>query len=199
MTHDLAKRNENAVASPYANPWLEAEAEVGSDLGKILKFVDGVYKVGEDEVEIGTKFVAQIHQVMRGWVKFENGKPTEKILGKLADGFKMPKREELSDVDESLWEDNRDPWSEQWYLPLISESDERHTFVTASDGGASAVGALCGAYGRSDRTCLPIVALRAGSYTSKKYHKKIHYPEFFVAGWNNPPKLKDQVDDEVPF
>src|SRR5258708_3112653 len=106
-----------------ANPWLDAAAEAASDLGKILKFSKGKYFIGEEVVPPGTEYITHVDQVARGWSKFADKKISDRRIGKLADRYVVPKREELGDLDKSKWEkasngDPRDPWALQWYLPL---------------------------------------------------------------------------------
>jgi hypothetical protein len=38
-----------------------------------------------------------------GWVKWENGLPTEQVIGLVVDGFTPPKRKDLGDTDECLY------------------------------------------------------------------------------------------------
>ena len=81
----------------------------------------------------------------RGWVKFKRGELVERRVGRVADGFVVPKREELDDTDSSAWEidtrgEPQDPWSQQSYLPLEDlETNEILTFVSGSLGGRQAV------------------------------------------------------------
>jgi hypothetical protein len=67
--------------------------------------------------------IAHVNQLARGYVKFKGGELVDRLIGKVVDGFTMPKREDLDDNDESNWEMNdrgerRDPWVAQSYLPL---------------------------------------------------------------------------------
>ena len=183
-------------AVQYDDPWAEAAAETGSDLGRLLKFIEGKFLIGEDEVQLGTEYVAHVNQIARGYVKFLGGKPVDRVVGMLCDGFKMPKREQLPDNDKASWEkdDNgnpRDPWTPQWFLPLISvQTGDFVTFVGGSDGADQAMGKLCALYSRKKHTGqLPIVALRAGGYTHKRYKQWIDTPEFSVVGWDGMPTV----------
>jgi hypothetical protein len=208
----------------HTNPWLEAAAENGSETGRLLKFVKGEWTTGDDTVADGTEYIAHIDQLIRGWVKFEDGKVTDRVIGKIADGFKPPQREELSDSDPKQWREKdadgrpRDPWTQQWFLPLIGvESGELVTFVSGSKGGIGAVADLCRVYGHKQRDgLLPIIALKTRSYKHKQYGK-IETPEFQIVGWDGekteaaaipvqprfPEKgtanTADMMDDEIPF
>ena len=83
------KQSETLPATQYKNPWLEAAAEGGNELGRILKFRhDEVkWKVGESVVADGTEYVAHIDQLVKAYVKFEDNKVVDRVVGKVADGF----------------------------------------------------------------------------------------------------------------
>ncbi len=218
----VAKSNQTPATHDASNPWLEAAAEAGSDLGRLLKFVKGKWEIGDDVVPEGTEYVAHVDQLVRGWVKFEDGKVVDRLIGKIADGFKPPKREELPDNDPAAWKEKdangqpRDPWVSQWFLPLIAvESGDFVTFITGSKGGASAVASLCRVYGHQNRDgMLPIVALRTRSYKHHTYGR-IETPDLALVGWDGgAPQTataaiprKDgkaaadnsDLNDEIPF
>jgi hypothetical protein len=182
-------------AATYENPYLEAAAEAGNPFGKLLKFVKGKWEIGDDEVPLGTEYIAHIDQLARGWVRFEDGKVTDYKIEKVADGIKLPARDELPDNDPKKWtekdaDDNpRDPWCKQWYLPLIGvDNNDFATFVSGSNGGSNAIANLCRVYGHNMRDgLLPIVALKTTSYKHKKYGR-IEEPDLPVVGWHGTPK-----------
>lgn len=190
------KQNETLPATQYENPWLEAAAEGGNELGKLPKFVKGEWTIGDDAVADNAEYVAHIDQAIRGWVKFDDGKVVERIIGKIADGFKPPRRENLPDNDPANWHEKdadgepRDPWVAQWFLPLIGvATGDVVTFVTGSKGGISAVADLCRVYGNKQRDGLrPIVALRTRSYKHKQYGR-IETPDLPIVGWDGVPTV----------
>jgi len=170
------------------NPWLEAASEANNDFGSLLKFVKGKWMVGDDVVPDGTEYVAHIDQTVRGWVRFQDGKVIDRTIGKIE--FRPPERDELPDNDPGGWPEKdakgepRDPWVEQWDLPLIElQSGGFVTFVAGSKGGIGAIGNLCGMYGQKHgEECLPIVALRTRSYKHKQ-HGRIESPDLPIVGW----------------
>jgi hypothetical protein len=190
--HQHQTRNLPLAPTSHANPWLEAAAECGSGTGPLLKFNKGEWKVGDDIIADGVEYIAHLDQVIRGWVKFGDGKVVERVIGKIADGFRPPKREELSDTDPERWRERdndnrpRDPWVQQWFLPLVSvQTGELVTFATSSKGGINAVGDLCGIYGRQFRDgLLPIIALKTRSYRHPDFGK-ILTPDFAILGWDD--------------
>jgi hypothetical protein len=216
---EARKRNEPTIAAVAPeNPWLEAAAEAGNPFGKLLKYVKGAWQLGDDEVPIGTKYIAYIDQLARGWIHFEDGAVVgDPIIIKIADGSKLPPREALGENDPTKWKEKdadgrpRDPWVCQWYLPLVAvSSGELNTFVTGSDGGNQAIANLCSVYGRKlHEGALPIVALQSTTYKHKKYGR-IEKPELVIVGWHpilSTPAARHQVsatatvdmDDEIPF
>ena len=46
----VEKQKLTLPATTYDNPWLEAAAEAGNPFGKLLKFVKGVWMIGDDEI-----------------------------------------------------------------------------------------------------------------------------------------------------
>src|SRR5262245_9105675 len=82
------KQSETLPAAPPTNPYLEVAAEGGDTPGQLLKFVKGKWKIGDDTVKESTEYLCHLDQAMRGWVKFEDGKVTNRVIGKIADGFR---------------------------------------------------------------------------------------------------------------
>ena len=179
MTNDLIKNEE-------PNPFTEFAAETAR--WRLLKFVDGRYIVGGEEVPVGRKYVACIAEMRRGWSKFVGGRLVDQKIGRVADGFKPPPRETLGDTDAAQWERDgndvaRDPWAEQIYLVLEDEeTGEPVVFVTGSKGGMKAVGEVCGIYGRSPEAGLPIISLGVRSYLHKVYRRNIQEPHLKIVG-----------------
>jgi hypothetical protein len=198
-----------AVRGAFANPFLEAAAESADSVGKLLKFSKGRWFVGDDEVRPGTEYVAHVSQVMRGWIRFDGGKVAQRLVGKIADGFKPPSREELGDNDTTKWDKDsqgkpRDPWTLQWYLPLVGvENSDLLTFVTGSRGGISALSDLCRIYGSKERNgALPVVALETRNYKHETFGR-IDTPHFGLVGWDEPAVKQvasgAEFSDSVPF
>jgi hypothetical protein len=169
-------------------------------VGRLLKFSKGDYLVGEHnaEMKIGTELVANMDELMVGWIRWEDNKPVEQIMGRLADGYQPMKREELRHEDKSLWEvdevtkEPRDPWQFSNYLIMKTPGeddpdDALFTFATASKGGIGGVGKLCKEYGKAMRQRpdeFPIVQLAVGSYAhSNKAFGRIKYPILDIVGW----------------
>ena len=113
-------------------------------------------------------------------------------MGLLFDGYEMPTRESLGDLDPSQWElglDNQpaDPWQHQINIVLQhNDTKELFTFSTSSKTGRRAVGNLLRHYERMQRTRpgeLPVVRLGKGGYTHKDARVGwVDTPVFVVVG-----------------
>jgi hypothetical protein len=175
-----------------SNPFLELAAETAG-LGRILKFKHGDWLIGADQVSEGTEFIVHVAGLVRGRIKFHDKAVVDRRLCKVAIGFKPPRRDELGDLDKALWEkdpkgDPRDPWSEQWLLPMESAATgDLVTFITGSAGGKQAIGEICGIFGRTPGAGLPIVALRSSSYVHKEYRNRVDVPRFDIVGRTGEP------------
>jgi hypothetical protein len=184
-----------------------------SIVGKLLKFSKGDFLVGEDNDEVaeGTQYVANMDELMVGWIKWSDSKPEEQIMGRVSEGYQAPKRSSLGDDDKSRWEVDeqgreRDPWQFSNYLilktPGENDEDNLFTFTTSSRGGLNAIGELCKAYGKAMRQRpdeFPIIALKVGSYQhSNKAYGRIKFPIFEVVGWAGKAEFAEALDNEAP-
>src|SRR5262245_61913027 len=95
-----------------------------SQTGTPLKFSKGRWFSGfgkDEESADGRVLAADMPGLMLGWRKWENRKIVNAAIGFVADNFRPPQRNDLGDLDESLWERDangapRDPWSFGFYL-----------------------------------------------------------------------------------
>lgn len=162
------------------------------NIGELLKFQHGTYVAGPagDDVAPGTVVIPCMDLLTIGWTKWEDARPVEHRTELCVDGIQPPRRRELGDLDEALWErgDNgkpRDPWSFGNSLPMIGADDRTiYTFVTSSLGGLNAIGELCKTYGKALRQrpdAYPVVELASGSYQHRdKSIGKVRFPVFRV-------------------
>ena len=163
----------------YRSRYLD-EVAPANIAGRMIKFSkDGKFIVSDDESEISADqdFVALCDETLVGWVKFNGaGEPPDRVMGLLYDGFVMPAREDLGDLDQTQWEEGLDgkpqsPWQHQMYL-VLQQADTRElfTFVTSSTTGRRAVGNLLRHFDRLRRDHagkVPVVRLRTGGFKHK--------------------------------
>jgi len=161
---------------------------------KLLKFRKGKYFVMDDEVRAGTEFIAHASQLTLGWVKFVGNKVVERKMGRAADRFAPPERNELGDMDKSEWEyrdgEAQDPWSFQHLLPLENpETGEVYIFTTSSIGGRIAAEQVVQAYAKrlkhTGSRSLPIVQITVSQMSTKNVAR----PHFEIVGWEDAPAV----------
>ena len=226
MTNKLvtvSNRSTNVALATTVSPWREAvNDEVGANFGMFLKFAKGEWLLGEEgrKVAADARFVANLHEYYRGWVRWWDGKPTDHLIGRVVDRHRVPAREELGDQDESKWETEpnglrRDPWAKTCYLAMRDVSnDEIICFTSSSDGGRKAAVKLADRYDRLRhrfKAKMPVVCLGSESYQHSTYGK-ILKPAFRIVDWAywddetaaNPDGALQlqhaaEMSDEIPF
>ena len=158
-----APKASTAVAVPdnrsYRERYLDDVAPA-SIVGRMIKFSkEGTFVTHDDGAEIdeGAEFTVLADETLIGWIKFNgDGEPPSREMGLLYDGFSMPARESLGDLDTAQWElgldgQPADPWQHHQYLVLQhTGTAELFTFVTSSKTGRRAVGNLLRHF---DRAC----------------------------------------------
>src|SRR5262249_58118876 len=118
-----SNRSTNVALATTVSPWREAvNDEVGASFGAFLKFTKGDWTLGEEDKEVPAeaRFVANLEEYYRGWVRWGDGKPTDHLIGRVVDRHRVHTREELGDLDESKWETEpngarRGTWSRTVY------------------------------------------------------------------------------------
>lgn len=212
---EIVPLNQNQVPAlpPGANYFTQYGESVRSTaiVGKLLKFSKGDWVAGEEnaDVEEGTQFIANMDQLLVGWVRWQDLKPTDHVMGTVASGYQPPRRDTLGDTDQDLWETNedgesRDPWQLTNYLLLQAvDGDELYTFTTSSRGGLNAIGDLSRKYGKLMRHHadeFPVIQIGVGSYMhSNKEYGRIKFPTLEVVGWVKKDSFVDYetaTDDE---
>jgi hypothetical protein len=187
-------------------------------LGELLKFNKGDYLAGQEDTPVpeGTVVVPVMDELTVGWIKWEDSKPVEHMMGRVADGYRPPRRSELGDTDQSRWPADgngkpHDPWQISNYLPMkLQGTSKLYTFTASSRGSLNAVADLCRTYARRKKPdTYPAVVLKVGAYQHAQYGR-IKFPSFIVEGW--VPKFsldgtapvadtstKAMLDDEIPW
>ena len=165
---------------------------------KLLKFKKGKFFAMDNEVALGTEFLCHASQLVIGWIKFVNNKVADRKMGRAAEGFVPPKREELGDNDQSQWErDDRgapkDPWTFQHLMPFENlETGELMIFTTSSIGGQIATQNLVREYAqrvkRKGSRALPIIKLDVAQMRTKSFGD-VARPHFEVTGWEDAPAV----------
>ena len=189
--------------------------------GKLIKFSrEGAFVVTENGEELDTArdFVALVDETLIGWIKFheEEGTAPDRVQGLLYDGFVMPPRESLGDLDPAKWPIGlsgaaEDPWQHQAVLVLQDrETLDLYSFATSSKTGRRAVGNLLRHYDRLSRSHpdhYPVIRLKASGFNHRDQRIGwVHTPAFAVVG--RAPKADAAVpdtsvgadlNDKIPF
>jgi hypothetical protein len=200
------------------------EAETDTGFQQMIKFKKGEYWSNEEEIALGTRFIAHCLNWTKSWVHFENRTVVERRNFIVAKGQKAPERDEIPDNDPTHWpigingKDKADPWVLQYLLPLEDpDTNEVMIFVGSSFGGRRAVGEVCSAYARraaKQQTGQPIIELQASTFPTRNYGD-VDRPLFNIVGWDDgeaqqtelnlddtdgsSDAMKAAMDDEIPF
>jgi hypothetical protein len=204
----LVKIQQNEIS-----PWREFADEVlvSAIVGDLIFFRKSVWTRGEDKKPVlpTARFACVMTELSRGYVKWFDKRTVDFRLGRIVDGFKVPTRNELGDLDVEKWEcdfngEPRDPWVATMRLILIDMATrEPVTFTTSSYGGRGALAKLCKVYdqGRCDHPdCWPVVKLEAETYNHRDFGM-ISKPSFVVVDWapadsETGVKSNAQLEDE---
>jgi hypothetical protein len=189
---------------PYVDRYLD-ETAPASIVGRMIKF-------SKEDAD----FVALCDQTFVGWVKFPEDEAPIRVMGLLYDGFVMPPRDSLGDLDEKQWDEGldgnpQDPWQHHEYLVLQNtDTRELFTFVTSSKTGRHAVGNLLRHYNRTRKDHpdeLPVVRLKTSGFKHKDPRVGwVTTPMFVVVGRTTRDSAAKPdtstgafLDDKIPF
>ena len=195
--NELAKRNDTTYAQRYevTDPFAAFAAEGGPGIvGKPLACRKGDWSLGSDgdPVPAEARFLLLIDTMMRGWLKWHDGRVVDAEMGYVKDHFPVRHRYSLPDSDETLWEKMpdgtpRDPWA-QSYRVLLIEGAPPHGDVTLSGSSYGlhlALKEICRIYSSEKSQhpdCFPVVQLTTKTRQHKSYGA-IKGPWFEVVGW----------------
>jgi hypothetical protein len=202
------QKNENKDLTQHSEiENIQAAAKEDSGFEEFLTFKKGHYFVGDDEIPLGTKFIAYAKSWVKIWIKFVEGEPPQRQVYRVALGERPPERDELDDLDDSKWtpgldDKPSDPWVFQFLLPLENvDSGEVLIFKTQSFGGKRAVAKLCETWakraGRVSGCGSPIVKLAASEMPSKKWGR-VPAPHFEIINWDDRATAEPDVLPPAP-
>jgi hypothetical protein len=164
-------------------------------VGRLVKFKYGAYTTADDGAELpaDAEYILLADQSLCGWIRFSGtGEAPDRVMGLIYDGFVVPERESLGDLDKTTWEmglDNEpaDPWLHQMCVVLQSSTTcELYTFSTTSRTGRRAVASALKHYDRMSRShpdTYPVVRLGKGGFKHKDVRVGwVDTPVFVVVG-----------------
>jgi hypothetical protein len=215
MSNGIVISEKTNLPTQYDDNVAQLAAEAANDLGTLLKFTKddrGVWSwmLGDEKAPVGVEFTVGVEALVIGWIRFEEQKIAERILKRPGDKGRLPDRDELSMAQKSEWPldgkgQPKDPWVKQHYLPMLDANGALVTYVTGTVGGKIAIGKLCQAYLKNDKT-RPVVTLDVGSFRSKDYGV-IPSPAFKIVAFEGidraPAKngngAAEEFSDAIPF
>jgi hypothetical protein len=189
-----------------------------------LVFRKGEYFIDEEQVPVGSEYLAHPEAGVKVWRKYDGERLVEHLVYNVAKGEKPPEREDLDD-----WPQNEnwptddsgeayDPWALVYLLPFEKvEMGEMIIFSTRSMGGRRSVADLARAWTqrckRVTNCGLPIIKLAVTTFYSKKAKGDVKRSLFTIVGWDdrNPPTSGgaevlppnksggDEMNDKIPF
>jgi hypothetical protein len=168
-------------------------------IGTPMKFNKGEYLTGPKDdqriVPLGTKLVAIPQSFGCCWQRFVGAKPAFGPGGLISEGFVLPPRHTLGDLEEALWAPDeitgepRDPWCATHFACLAPSSlTPVYTFISSSYGGIEALKDLSAEYGKRLRlgaSGYPLIELAVDAYNHKNPRfGRIRKPRFLpVVEW----------------
>jgi len=181
-----------------------APASIAGRLIKFGKSGNFILPDTEETIDPDEDFVALCDETLIGWIKFHgDGEPPERHAGLLYEGYVLPLRETLGDLDPAQWPiglslQPEDPWQHQQMVVLQRPAtQELFTFATVSKTGRRAVGALLRHYNRlrtSHPDTYPVVRLKPSGFQHRD--ERIGWvptPSFAVVG--RAPKASAAIPD----
>jgi hypothetical protein len=189
---------------------IHSAAQEDAGFEKMIKFRKGQFFIGEEEIPLGTEYLAHAAAWVKCWIKFIDGEPVDRKPYRVALGEKPPLREDLGCRDENEWPEDEDghptdPWVLQYLLPLENlKNGEVVIFVTSSHGGKQAVADLCNTFAKRTKKTgcgQPIIKLAKTTFPSNKYGPVLR-PLFEVDGWDRDEPSNSVVgltpNDTIP-
>jgi hypothetical protein len=209
------------VTSETANRWREdmdvaaframaaaMRSRQGFD-GTLLKFEKGTWRAGKTGTEFtGAKLIAHVPELMWGWTKWEERKPSDYRVGLVREHFLPAKRAELGDLDPNFWgfrgSERVDPWQFGFHLSLSDPNDgQLYVYSSGTAGGKDALANLQDAFADhveafpAEAEKLPLICLDAGSYLHPNYGR-VAVPHLDIVGWVDPPTGIKQIQPPAP-
>jgi hypothetical protein len=218
-----AAPSQTAVAVPDSRDSVERYVDTVAPTviaGELIKFSkEGKFVINEtgEELSPDADFIALCDEMLVGYIRFHgDDAPPDRAQGLLYNGFVLPPRASLGDMDESLWEpglsgEPADPWQHQMNLVLQNPTTQAlYTFATSSVTGRRSVGNLLHHYNRlrkKDADLYPVVRLRPSGFQHKDPRVGwVNTPSFVVVGSmsKNSAAVPDtsvaaDMNDEIKF
>jgi hypothetical protein len=192
-TQEIVPTTEPSATVSAINNYITAE-DPQATIGKLIKHAKGEFLKGQDceVVPEGSLFTVACDMTLRGFILWQDSKPTRHVLIRIASGATLPQREDLGHHDQEKWETDRegeprDPWQPVMYVPVMDSDGELSTFTTGSKSGIKSLNRLLRRYATHAARHpddYPLVKLRVAFFMhSDRAIGKVFYPDFEPAGY----------------
>ena len=194
-----------------------AVSQTSSIVGRLLRYNKGEFIAGagddeDDTIELGTRMVVNIDNILHGWQRWEGKKIVDTYMGLLVKMFQPKRREDLSfppdaNGKNAAWPEDRDgksadPW-QFFFIVLMKDVDsgQLFTFSTSSQGGRSAIGKMlkqASEHMRMDDSVYPVVELGSErDRHSNPAYGRVHKPSFHIVDWSSVDDFGDVTEAEA--
>ena len=207
MGNEVTTTSTGGALAAYGgdNPFASAAAEMGGGGEDYLKFNgntgDYTFGAAEDELEHGTKCVAHMDEIARGWICWDDGEVKDEITVRVIDGG-PPSENTLP--DHGPYDDEDDGWSSQVIILFSTNDGDRLKFKSSSKSGKRAFGTLLNDYAKQYKNHpdeLPVVEINATGFMPKdKKISKKYAPTFRIVDWiSNEEFAEKSGEDEGDY
>jgi hypothetical protein len=195
---DLFQRN-LAILAAVRLPTFSMNGNTG-----IYKFQNG------SEIPVNSKFVVVMQEAKHGFIRFHGDGEKPDVHMQLIGAEPLIDRQSLSDNDSTKWENGKDPWQEQFEMPVFDASTgDTYCYLSRSKLCNSAARQFNGTYARNPRSkagLLPVVQFGHGKDAQIPGVGTLPKPALTIVDWVNPDgtlisaqQKHDEFGDDVPF
>ena len=173
----------------------EAARDSNEFIGMPLKFKKGKWYTQPEKGVLnevtGDKFAVDVLSYANGWVKWQDKRPVIKHVYRPIDGWILPVRERLPDLDHESWPmdamsgKRKDPWQEHHQLVMKDKAGELATWAATSYYGIKGMRRFIEEFtrlARDHRGKMPIVTLDSHIEKSQNYGD-IPSPKLVIVDW----------------
>jgi hypothetical protein len=191
---------------PNRNPYTKFLSPPEHDKNNELFFINEAWQIGlhdEEVLKTGTEIIIYMPSLQHGWQRRRNGDVVESALVTVESEQAAPRRADLGDRDESLWNIGKfgqpqDPWERVVLFCCSIIGDGRLLSFTANtSSGRDTIAPVCKEYGHiiDDHPELrPIVELDC--WDDPNNWSSNFMPRFRLTGWDSAWSL---ADDGTPL
>jgi len=197
-----------ALTIQNGSNYLAKKAQENAPSARFMKYKQGKYFIGNDEVPSGSRFIAAPQSVFEEYLCWEDGEIVDRHTAHVAKGEELPPRESLDRQDPEQWDvhlgEKSDPWVKTTNLPLFSLEDGDEVVLTSSTkGGTGAIWKLVNQQqnraGIGKPAVVPVIELQTVQRHNRKINGPVNYPVLKPTGWRGEESPAEDPQDDIPF